>query len=124
MVSCDHAGTAGQMYCRDDLMQALIDGFDCRDRRRDHAGVADHVGVCEVDYREARVLGGECRLERIGYSVRAHLRFEVVGGDVALRWDQLPALPGEGVLLPTVEEVGDVGVFLGLRHVQLLHSRP
>ncbi len=38
----------------DDLPEAAIDGLDRLDRRLDHAGVADHVGVGEVDDPERR----------------------------------------------------------------------
>ena len=38
----------------DHLAQARVDGLDRRDRGRDHAGVADHVGVGEVDDPEGR----------------------------------------------------------------------
>ena len=37
----------------DDRAEALVDRFYGADGRRDHAGVADHVGVGEVDDPEA-----------------------------------------------------------------------
>ena len=76
------------------LAQALVDGLRGDDGGRDHAGVADHVGVGEVDHREARMLLGERRVNAVGDSVGAHLRLEVVGGHVALGRDQLAALAG------------------------------
>ena len=50
---------------------------------------------------------------------RAHLRLVVVGGDVARRGHEAALLARVRVLLPAVEEVGDVRVLLGLGDVQL-----
>ena len=102
--------------------QALVDGLDRVHRGRDHAGVADHVGVGEVDDREAKarlpVLAPGAD-EGGGGLAGAHLGREVVGGDVARRGRQLAPLPLVGGLLAAVEEVGDVRVLLGLGDVQL-----
>ena len=50
------AGAAARVHRSDDLAEAAVDRLDRRDRRRDHAGVADHVGVREVDDPEARLV--------------------------------------------------------------------
>ena len=42
-----------RVHRRDDLAEARVDRLDRLDRRRDDAGVADHVGVGEVDDPEA-----------------------------------------------------------------------
>ena len=49
------------------------------DRRRDDAGVADHVGVGEVDDPEAVVVLAPCSHEGRGGRRGAHLRLVVVG---------------------------------------------
>ena len=54
VVGGDDARAALGVDRLDDPAEALVDGLDRRDRRLDHAGVADHVGVGEVDDREAR----------------------------------------------------------------------
>ena len=54
------------------------------------------------------------RAQHVGDTGGAHLGALVVGGDVALRGDEQPLLPLVGGLEPAVEEVGHVGVLLGL----------
>ena len=64
-----------------------------RHRRLDHAGVPDHVGVGEVDDREARAIRPPARTTNARRGLGgAHLRLVVVGGDVARRGHQLAAL--------------------------------
>src|SRR6185437_5269772 len=94
-----------------------------RHGRWDHACVADHVGVGEVDHSESKPIGpflSPRAYERRGGLAGAHLGLLVVGGHVARGGDQLAPLPRAGSLLATVEEVSDVRVLLGLRNVQLL----
>ena len=85
-------------------------------------GVADHVGVGEVDDPEARAVLAPVRDERVGRGARAHLRLLVVGRDVARRGHELALLALVGLLLAAVEEVRHVGVLLGLGDVQLAHA--
>ena len=68
---------------RDDLAEAGVRLLDRRDGGRDHAGVADHVGVGEVDDPEAVAVLTPVLGEGLGRGGRAHLRLVVVGGDVA-----------------------------------------
>ena len=89
------------------------------DRRRDHAGVPDHVGVGEVDDPEAVAVVAPALRELAGGGRGAHLGLVVVGGDVAGRVDQAALLPLPLLLAAAVEEVGDVRVLLGLGDVQL-----
>ena len=82
----------------DDVAEAGVDRLDRRDRGRDDAGVADHVGVGEVDDPEAVGAAAPALDEGLGGGGGAHLRLVVVGGDVAGRVDQaallaLPLLP-------------------------------
>ena len=88
-------------------------------------GVADHVGVREVDDPEADVaVLGPCARERLGGLAGAHLGLLVVGGDVARAGHELAPLAGLGLLLAAAEEVRDVRVLLGLGHVQLPAAGP
>ena len=103
----------------DDPAEALVDGLDRLHRGLDHAGVADHVRVGEVDDRERRLLVVEVLDERVGGLARAHLRLVVVGRDVARGRHELAHLALVRVLLAAVEEVRHVRVLLGLRDVQL-----
>ena len=96
-----------------------VDGLDRGDGGRDDAGVADHVGVGEVDDPEAVAVLRPALAERVGGRRGAHLGLVVVGGHVARRGDQAPLLPLPLLLAAAVEEVGDVGVLLGLGDVQL-----
>ena len=55
----------------DDLAEARVDRLDRLHRRRDDAGVADHVGVREVDDPEARLVLRPRRDERVARPPRA-----------------------------------------------------
>ena len=57
--------------------------------------------------------------EGVGGGAGAHLRLAVVGRDVARGFDQAPLFPLPLLLAAAVEEVGDVGVLLGLGDVEL-----
>jgi hypothetical protein len=103
----------------DDPAQALVHGLHREDRRSYRPGVSDHVGVGEVDDRQAGVSVAEARQERVGDLARAHLRLVVVGRHIALGGHQLASFTGERALDPAVEKVGHVWVLLGLGHVQL-----
>ena len=83
------------------------------------AGVADHVGVREVDDAEARSRRRSRATEALGHLVGRHLRLVVVARHVARARDEDPRLARPRLLAPAVEEVGHVGVLLGLGDVQL-----
>ncbi len=80
--------------------------------------MADHVGVGEVD--DDDVEGGV--VDGFDYGVGdacgGHLGGEVVGGDL-LRWDKGAVFAGERFFDSAVEEVGDVGVLLGLGYAEV-----
>ena len=107
------------MHCPHHGGEALVHRLDRLDRRLDHAGVAHHVRVGEVDDPEAVVALPPVRGERVGRRPGAHLGLVVVGGDVAWRVDEVALLARVLVLLAAVEEVGDVRVLLRFGHVQL-----
>ena len=67
----------------DHLAKAAVDLLDRGDGGRDVAGVADHVGVGEVDDPEAVVAGRPALAERVGGVFGAHRRLLVIRGDVA-----------------------------------------
>ena len=123
VVGGDDAGPARLVHGGDDLGEVAVDLLDGGDRRRDHAGVADHVGVGEVDDPEAVAPLGPVVGELGGRRGGAHLGLLVVGGDVPGRVDQVALLPAPLLLAAAVEEVGDVGVLLGLGDVQLASRR-
>ncbi len=57
--------------------------------------------------------------EPVGYLTRAHLRFFIVGGNVARRRYQHPFFERKRALFTAVKEKGDMGVFLGLGNAEL-----
>ena len=85
--------------------------------------MADHVRVREVDDPEP-VTVSDLGRETGGDLGRRHLRLLVVRADVARRRNEDAGLARPLVLAAAVEEVRDVRVLLGLRHVQLPQSAP
>ncbi len=118
MVGRDEADASLLPYRLDDPAEAGIGCFDCFHHGRDHSCVADHVGVREVDHREC-VAVADLLDEAIRKLVRGHLRLVVIARDVPRRGNEQARLARELVLAAPVEEVGDVRVLLGLRHVEL-----
>ena len=106
----------------DDAPDAGVDGLERADRRLQLAGVADHVRVCVVDQDERGAAGLERFEDAVGHRRRRHLGRQIVGRDVAVRRHQPPLFTSERLLDATVEEVGDVRVFLGLGGAQLRHA--
>ena len=56
VIGCHHARAPVGVHRRHDLAEAGVDRLDRLNGRLDHARVADHVGVGEVDDRERRAL--------------------------------------------------------------------
>ena len=112
-----HAARAGDGV--EHPSQLGVDRLDGPDHGRDDAGVADHVGVGEVDHDEAEAAAGQRRHDAVGERDGAHLGLQVVRRDVARRGHQQALLGGVLGLAPAVEEVGHVRVLLGLGGVQL-----
>ena len=99
--------------------EAAVQRFHRRDRRRDAAGVPDHVRVREVaddDLVPARdsMSATSC----VGDAVGAHLRHQIVGRNL-LRRHQDAILALVRLLPAAVEKVGDVRVLLGLGEPQI-----
>ena len=101
---------------------AGIDRFNCLDSRIEHAGVTDHVAVCEVeDYRIVDVLV-DLIDKRVGDFVCAHLGLEVIGRDIGgVNEDSVLALVDS--LFAAVEEECDMSIFCELGDSQLAKTR-
>ena len=101
---------------------AGVDRFNSLDSRIEHAGVADHVAVCEVeDYRIVDVLV-DLIDKRVGDFVCAHLGLEVIGRDIGgVNEDSVLALVDS--LFAAVEEECDMGIFCELGDSQLAKTR-
>src|SRR5688572_32079272 len=83
MVGGDDERSAAGKRRIDDPADAFIDDFDGLDGGVQLAGVADHIGVGEVDDDERLAIGrGEAAEHGIAHAGGAHLGFLVVGGDV------------------------------------------
>lgn len=105
----------GSAYAADLVVDAAelgVYGFDGADGGLELTGVADHVGVGEVD--DDDVEGGVVYRfdDGVGDAGGGHLRGEVIGRDL-LRGDEGAIFAGEGFLDAAVEEISDVGVFFG-----------
>ncbi len=96
-----------------DAAELSVDGLDGADGGLHLAGVTDHVGVGEVDDDDVEGGVADGLDDGVGDAGGGHLGGEVVGGDL-LRGDEGAVLAGKGLLDAAVEEVGDVGVLLGL----------
>ena len=101
-----------------DAAELGVDGFDGADGGFHLAGVADHVGVGEVDDDDVEGGVADGFDDGVGDAGGGHLGGEVVGGDL-LRGDEGAVFAGEGFLDAAVEEVGDVGVLLGLGYAEV-----
>ena len=78
--------------------------------------MADHVGIGEVENDE--IVVPHARQQFIGHFEGAHLRFQVVGGDL-WRGNQFAVFAGKRFLDSAVKKVSYMRVFLRLSHAQL-----
>ena len=100
---------------------AGVNGFHSRDRRVEHAGVADHVAVGEVQNDHVILLGMDCFHQLVRYFIGAHFRLHVVSGNLrALHQDAVLTV----ILLfhAAVEEERHMGVFLRLGNAELFEA--
>ena len=120
VVGGDQQRAAGVAHRRRDRADRDVDRLGGLDRRGEVAGVADHVRIGDVADDRRR-----CRRARIastsfcGHLRAAHLRLQVVGGDLRARHQDARPRPAYGVLAAAAEEEGDVRVLLGLGDAQL-----
>ena len=122
VVGGDEEGAAALTDGRVDAAELGVYGFDRANRGLHPAGMTDHVGVGEVDDDdvEGGVVDGPD--DGVGDAGGGHLGGEIVGGDL-LRGDEGAVFAGEGLLDAAVEEVGDVGVLLGLGDAEVAEVR-
>ena len=78
----DQTFTTRSKQCRFDAAQALIKGFHRRHCGIKLTGVAHHVTVGKVDDDKVVVTRLDGRDQRIGNLMSAHLRLQVIGGNV------------------------------------------
>ncbi len=97
---------------------ALVHRLDRLDGRLQNAGVADHVGIGEVDQHEVVVAFVDPPDDLVHQQPSAHLRLKIVGRHLGRRL-QVALLALKRGFLAAVEEVGHVGVLLRLGGVQL-----
>ena len=99
--------------------EAAIDRLDRLDRRAEIAGMADHVGVGEIDDDRRRSVPLSIASTSLSVTSGADISgLQIVGRDLG-RGHQDAALAGKLLLAPAIEEEGDVRVFLGLGDAQL-----
>lgn len=91
------------------------------DRRLIHTRMSHHVRRREIVHQEVVTPAADAFAQPLGHARGAHLGVFVVRGYLG-RGDQVAFFAGELFLDAAVEEEGDVGVFLGLRHVVLLEA--
>jgi hypothetical protein len=101
-----------------DAAELGVDGFYGADGGFELAGVADHVGVGEVDDDDVEGGVGEGADDGVGDALGGHLGGEVVGGYL-LGLDDFALFAGERLLDAAVEEVGDVRILLGLGYAEV-----
>ena len=119
VVGDDEAHAAGPFDRAHDPAEARVGRLDRLHDRRNDSGVADHVGVREVDDDKAETAVVDCGHDLVGDLDSRHLRLEVVARDVARRGDEDPFLVVERLLAAAVEEVRHVRVLLRLGRVEL-----
>ena len=101
------------------LTNGLVRSSNTLDSGIVDAGVTNHVGRGKVVHNELELVLADTLGHFLTHIRSTHLRFEVVRGDLG-RGDHIPDLTGELLLDTTIEEEGNVGVFLGLSNVTLL----
>ena len=119
MVGSDHQLAAAGLNGGDNFAKAAVNRFDRRNCCGDHAGMANHVGVGEVDDRELRLLFIPSGNKLVGRALGAHLRALVVGRDFTIGGNELAPLAALRVLVAAGKEVGDVRVLLSFSYVEL-----
>ena len=118
MVRSDKGAAAGVQHGRDHLIHSGVHSLDGLDGSVEHAGVADHVAVGEVQDDHV-VLAALNAFNAFGsHFGGAHLRLQVVGSHLRAG-DDAAVLALVGSLDAAVEKEGNVCVLLGLCNAQL-----
>ena len=117
VVGSDQRFTTHLVQRGDDAADTTVQALHGGHGGGEHTRVADHVavGVVDNDYVIALILDGIDDL--VGDFRRAHLRLQVISGDVR-RGNQDALFASEGLFAATGEEEGDVGVLLGFGDAQ------
>ena len=106
VVGGDEGAAAGVQHSGDHLIHAGIHSLNGLDSSLEHAGVADHIAVCEVQ-DDHIVLAAFDALDALGSDFGgAHLGLQVVGGNLGAG-DDAAILALVGSLHAAVEEEGD-----------------
>ncbi len=121
VVGGDEADAPERVGRLDDAPERRVGCLNGADDGRDHSGMPDHVGVCEIDDAEAVSVGERCS-DLLGDDRRGHLGSEVVARHVAGRRNENPLFAIPRGLVAAVEEIGHVCVLLGLGSVELAQT--
>ena len=82
VVGGDEGAAAGLQHSGHHLIHSGIHSLNGLDRSIEHAGVADHIAVCEVQDHHI-VLAALDALDALGSNLGgAHLGLQVIGGDL------------------------------------------
>jgi len=84
-------------------------------------GLSHHVRGSKVAHNELAVLGFDNPRDLVSDLLCAHMRLKVIGGDLR-RSDQMSLFVLELLFYTTVEEEGNMGIFLSFRNVCLLKT--
>ena len=122
MVGGDDRPAALRFDGREQPAQARVDRLDRDDGGAEHAGVAHHVRIGVIHHKKVIPFGFDPPHKAVGQRAGAHLRRQIIGSHVRRR-DEQSFLALERRFPPAVEEVGHMGVFLGLRRVELAKTR-
>ncbi len=101
--------------------EAMIDRLRRLRRRGEDAAMAHHIAVGIIDDDEIELAALDRGDELVGHLRRRHFRLEIVGRDLG-RGHENALFAREGLLLAAVEEIGDMGVFLGLGDAKLMEA--
>ncbi len=118
VVGGDDQRAAGALDGVGDAPEPGVDRLHRLDRRRQAAGVADHVGIGVVQDDQVVLAGVDRGDDLVGQFRRRHFRLQVVGRDLRRRHHDA-VLAGKRLLAAAVEEIRDVRIFLGLGGAQL-----
>lgn len=103
-----------------DLTNGLVCSGNTLDSGIVDTSVTNHVGRSKVVHDKVELALADTLSRLFTHTRSAHLRVKIVCCDLG-RGNHIPDLAGELLLDTTVEEEGDVSIFLGLSNVTLLN---
>ena len=121
MVTRNQQGGASRRRCCCNEANGPVCGFTCAHCGGKVTRMPDHIWVRDVGNNEALVAMLKCGDHRRRDRLRLHVRCYVVGGNTVTGNKGTP-LTRKGLFDATVQEVGDMRVFLCLRNVQLTQA--